>query len=135
MTLKERIAEVYPERISDKWEGGVCGCPINYDFLNINDFCCEESNVKCKECWNREWDSGSKCPICNYKLNNCQCRFGGSSHSDRSKREKVVIDHLYLFSEEVIKHIIELERFWKISYTDESLDDIRNEIENEYDNN
>ena len=27
-----------------------------------------------------------KCPICGYKISQCQCTFGGSAHPDRSKR-------------------------------------------------
>lgn len=59
------------------------------------------------------------CPICEYKIPQCQCRFGGSAHPDRSKRIDVVLDHLYLFSLEQIKHIIDLEKWWQISYGDE----------------
>ena len=47
-----------------------------------------------------------KCPICGYKLNQCQCYYGGSCHPDRSKRKTVVKDHLYLFSETQVAHIV-----------------------------
>ena len=60
-----------------------------------------------------------KCPICNYNLNYCQCRFGGSAHPDRSKRREVVLDHLHLLSKRQIEHIIKLERCWQVSYGDE----------------
>ncbi len=51
-----------------------------------------------------------KCPICDYYLNYCQCRFGGSAHPDRSKRREVVLDHLHLLSKRQIKHIVKLQR-------------------------
>lgn len=60
----------------------------------------------------------NNCPICDYEIVNCQCLFGGSSHPDRNKRREVVFDHLYLFSEEQIKHLIHLEKHWRISYGD-----------------
>lgn len=60
-----------------------------------------------------------KCPICNYSFNQCQCRFSGSAHPDRSKNLKVVLDHLHLLSKKQIKHIIKLEKYWQISYSDE----------------
>lgn len=37
-----------------------------------------------------------KCPICNYRINMCQCRYGGSCHPDRTKRREVVLDNLYM---------------------------------------
>ena len=52
-----------------------------------------------------------KCPICDYDIEHCQCRFGGSAHPDRSKRQSIVKDHLYLFPDKQVRHIIELERF------------------------
>ena len=54
----------------------------------------------------------NKCPICRYDSGHCQYRFGGSAHPDRSKRRTVVLDHLYLFSEEQINHIVNLEKSW-----------------------
>ena len=79
-----------------------------------------------------EADMKEKCPICDYNIEHCQCRFGGSAHPDRSKRMSVVKDHLYLFSNEQVKHIIELERFWRTSYLDEEKEKIRKELEREY---
>ena len=69
-----------------------------------------------------------KCPICEYKINQCQCRFCGSAHPDRNKRMKVVLDHLYLLSESQLMHVIELERWWSISYADPELNKIFNEL-------
>ncbi len=72
----------------------------------------------------------TKCPICGYKLDDCQCYFGGSAHPDRSKRRDVVQDHLYLLSEKQLKHLIELQACWQTSYSDEEkskmLDDLIN---------
>lgn len=87
-----------------------------------------EKYLKIKE----EANMKEKCPICAYDIEHCQCCFGGSAHPDRSKREAVVRDHLYLFSDEQVKHIIELERYWRISYLDEEKEKIREELEREY---
>ena len=65
-----------------------------------------------------------KCPICEYNLDQCQCRFGGNCHPDRSKRIEVVMDHLYLFSSEQIQHVLNLQRCWCISYSDDEKNDI-----------
>lgn len=73
-----------------------------------------------------------KCPICNYRIEHCQCRFSGSAHPDRSKREKVVFDHLYLFNKEQIEHLIKLQEFWQTSYADEELQKILKELYKEY---
>lgn len=87
-----------------------------------------EKYLKIKE----EANMKEKCPICDYDIEHCQCCFGGSAHPDRSKMEAVVRDHLYLFSDEQVKHIIELERYWRISYLDEEKEKIREELEREY---
>lgn len=57
MTLREKVAEVEPGKISNKVAGGVRGCPSYYDYLNAVDhpdchFC---SGIACDECWNREY--------------------------------------------------------------------------------
>lgn len=70
----------------------------------------------------------AKCPICEYEIPRCQCRFGGSAHPDRSKRQQVVFDHLYLFSEEQIQHILDLQKWFEISYGDEEMNSILLEI-------
>ena len=44
----------------------------------------------------------------------------------------MVRDHLYLFSDKQVTHIIELERYWRISYLDEEKEKIREELEREY---
>ena len=80
----------------------------------------EEANMK------------EKCPICDYDIEHCQCRFGGSAHPDWSKRRDVAKDHLYLFSNKQVRHIIELERYWRTSYLDEEKEEIRKELAAEY---
>ena len=69
-----------------------------------------------------------KCPICEYRIDQCQCYFGGHAHPDRSKRLRVVLDHLYLLSESQLTHVIELERRWSTSYTDQELSAIFDEM-------
>ena len=73
-----------------------------------------------------------KCPICNYRIDMCQCRYGGSCHPDRSKRRAVVLDHLYMFSQEQIAHIANIQRRCQISYPDEERENIRKELSDEY---
>lgn len=80
----------------------------------------EETNMK------------EKCPICDYDIEHCQCRFGGSARPDRSKRKGVVKDHLYLFSDKQVRRIIELERYWRTSYLDEEKEKIREELQKQY---
>lgn len=77
----------------------------------------------------KEADANFICPICEYKIQDCQCRFSGSAHPDRFKRRQVVLDHLYLFSSEQIQHIINLEKWWRISYGDKKRTRILQEIE------
>lgn len=71
------------------------------------------------------------CPICKYEISKCQCRFAGSAHPDRSKRIQVVLDHLYLFSSKQVEHIIDLEKWWRISYGDIERTEILEELEEE----
>lgn len=73
-----------------------------------------------------------KCPICNYKIDMCQCRYGGSCHPDRVKRREVVLDHLYMFSQEQIAHIANIQRQCQVSYPDEEREVIRKELSDEY---
>lgn len=80
----------------------------------------------------KEANMKEKCPICDYDIEHCQCLFGGSAHPDRSKKQDVVKDHLYLFSDEQVKHIIKLERFWEISYLDKEKKKIMAELKKEY---
>lgn len=69
-----------------------------------------------------------KCPICKYQLDQCQCLYAGNAHPDRSKRIQVILDHLFILSESQLRHVIELERWWNISYTDPELTEICNQM-------
>lgn len=76
-------------------------------------------------------DEKKNCPICDYAFDMCQCRFAGSAHPDRSKRARVVADHIYLLSDEQIKHLKQVQKWWSISYGDEEMSQILKELKNE----
>lgn len=69
------------------------------------------------------------CPICDYPFDMCQCRFGGNWHPDRSKRARVVADHIYLLSDEQIEHLKKVQNYWHIVYDDEEMNQILEEKE------
>ena len=69
------------------------------------------------------------CPICGYRLYECQCVFGGKAHPNRDKRMQVVKDHLYLFTPLQVAHVIELERRWGTCYVDDEMNKILDELE------
>lgn len=73
-----------------------------------------------------------KCPICKYPIGECQCYFGGTAHPCRSKNREVVLHHLYLLTEEQVKHVIDLEKQWQISYADPEREKILKELTNEH---
>lgn len=75
--------------------------------------------------------SKENCPICDYPFDMCQCRFGGSAHPDRSKRERVVADHIYLLSDEQIEHLKRVQEWWHTEYVDEEMKQILAELERE----
>lgn len=62
---------------------------------------------------------GEQCPICEYDMDHCQCIFYGSAHPDRSRRAKIVKDHLQYLSPKQIGHLVALEEWWGTSYGDE----------------
>ena len=70
-----------------------------------------------------------ECPICGYKFADCQCKFGGKAHPDRSKRAKVVADHIYLLSDAQVEHLKKVQKWWQTSYDDEEMEKIRIELE------
>lgn len=70
----------------------------------------------------------TKCPICDYELGMCQCLFAGDCHPDRTKIREVVLDHLYLLTDEQIKHIQYLEKHWNTSYADEEKEEIKRKL-------
>lgn len=71
-----------------------------------------------------------KCPICGYRLKECQCLYSGSCHPDRSKREGVVLHNLYLLSPEQLKHIISIQKAQRGSYEDIEKNQILTELKN-----
>lgn len=52
MTLRDKLAEVCPERVDSEYGGGAWGCPKDYDFLNNNVNC---DDLTCTECWDLEY--------------------------------------------------------------------------------
>ena len=68
------------------------------------------------------------CPVCGYKFQDCQCRFSGSAHPDRSMRARVVADHIYLLTDAQIAHLAKVQEWWQISYDDEEMDRILEEL-------
>lgn len=76
-------------------------------------------------------ETKEKCPICEYEFEDCQCRFGGTCHPDRSKKERVVADHIYLFTDKQIEHLKKIQKWWSISYVDEEKNQILKELESE----
>lgn len=61
-----------------------------------------------------------KCPICEYEMHECQCIFSGSAHPDKSRRIRIVKDHLELLSQKQVGHLIQLEEWWQTSYGDQA---------------
>lgn len=68
------------------------------------------------------------CPICDYRYSECQCRFAGSAHPDRSKRIRVISDHLYLLSNSQLFHLVNLQRYWQRDYGNEELHNLYRKI-------
>ena len=73
-----------------------------------------------------------KCPICEYPFEMCQCKFGGSAHPDRSKRARVVADNIYLLTNKQIEHLKKVQSWWDISYGDEEMKSIKQQLRGEY---
>jgi len=88
---------------------------------------CREKNAKKK----KGEPMNERCPICGYEIKHCQCMFIGSAHPNRDLRQRVVLDHLYLFTPAQIDHIIQLEKKWYISYADNERSGILESIEKE----
>lgn len=74
-------------------------------------------------------ETKEKCPICEYEFEYCQCRFSGTCHPDRRKREIVVADHIYLLTDKQIEHLKKIQKSWSISYCDEEKNQILKELE------
>ena len=75
--------------------------------------------------------SKKNCPICDYKFDMCQCPFSGSAHPNRSKRARVVADHIYLLSDEQIDHLKQVQKLVHTVYADEEMKQILAELESE----
>lgn len=57
MTLKEKVKSIEPDKLSNKYDGGLYGCPSSYEYLPNMDLCdgrpiCEDE--ACTKCWNQE---------------------------------------------------------------------------------
>ena len=58
MTLRDKVRMESPNSIDRDVNGGVFGCPVDYDFLRCSDCaanCDGESAENCKKCWDREF--------------------------------------------------------------------------------
>lgn len=64
MTLKEKINEIMPDKVSKRFSGGVLGCPYDYEELHnsletveIEDHTCPDAVIviRCETCWNRPY--------------------------------------------------------------------------------
>lgn len=55
------------------------------------------------------------CPICDKPIHDCECIKNIKDHPEWIKKNRVAREHLYFFSAEEQKHIVELER--KIGFT------------------
>lgn len=61
MTLKEIVEITEPNRINKEIEGGVIGCPTDYEYTYLNvqnkdDYCCTD----CDKCWNTEYKESNR---------------------------------------------------------------------------
>ena len=71
------------------------------------------------EQWKRDGGINKKnCPVCDYL-------------SDRSKRARVVADHIYLLSDGQIEHLKQIQKWWNTVYDDEEMNQILEELESE----
>ena len=53
MTCREKLQQEHPELVDDKWIGGCDGCPDEYGYLEVPDFCGGHEKA-CTRCWDRE---------------------------------------------------------------------------------
>ena len=60
MTLKEKMAEIMPNKVKEQFVAGVCGCPHRYrelhnslETVEIEEHICPDEVSGCKACWNR----------------------------------------------------------------------------------
>lgn len=70
----------------------------------------------------------NECPICHYEFKMCQCKYGGKSHPERTNNIRVVFDNMYLLNEQQREHIIKLQEFFDMSYTDRAMQEIKEQL-------
>lgn len=63
MTCKEKLSLEHPECISPNEYGGCVGCPHEYGYMGVPDYCAEGRNDigQCDDCWNREISGETVC--------------------------------------------------------------------------
>ena len=56
MTCKEKLAIEYPGLVDDDFMGGCYGCPDDYGYLDVPDYCNHLTWTYecCIKCWDRE---------------------------------------------------------------------------------
>lgn len=69
-----------------------------------------------------------ECPICHYEFKMCQCKYGEKSHPERDIQIRVVFDNMYLLNEQQREHIIKLQEFFDMSYTDRAMQEIKEQL-------
>lgn len=60
MTLRDKVKRIRPSEVDEGYDGGVCGCPSDYEFLighfNKNIGCtCSGCDFDCISCWSQEY--------------------------------------------------------------------------------
>ena len=71
MTLRDKVKEIEPKVVNDKYDGGVSGCPEYYDYLEghyIVD-CDHDNEFSCDDCWSQEYIEEIDCDYCKH----CDC--------------------------------------------------------------
>lgn len=128
--IEEEVTECYGTRECDP-----CSCGGDRTKCDFYEDVRKKAKAELKKAKDKvKRDPNAICPICGYPLYpnekdcGCQCYYAGSCHPDRSKRESVVYEHLYLLSSDQLKHIIDLQRKKQISYADEEKNRIVEEL-------
>lgn len=83
MTYKEKLMLYNPKNVDEKYIGGCCGCPSNYNFFPFDKFRCKKMLEDCTICWTRE-------------IPNHDCKFCGGTLSDvRTDKDNKKYRHCY----------------------------------------
>ena len=80
-------------------------------------------------------NEGTVCPICEETVKNCTCKSLGKAFKDRDEwvnKRIVVRDHLYLFSDDQIRHLAKLQKYWNSKYGDPMKAKILKNMEEKY---